>query len=60
VPSVLEHSAFLLKNDVFASGLLVGVVNEYDLQRILQRFCTSSTCVSAPGEMLQQASDAAR
>lgn len=36
MPSLLEHSPLLLKNGVFPSGLLVGVVNEYDLQRTLR------------------------
>jgi hypothetical protein len=41
MPGVFEHFAFLLKNDVFSTGLLVGVVNQYDLQRILQQLVTS-------------------
>jgi hypothetical protein len=33
VAGVFEHLPLLLKNRVLPSGLLVGVVNQYDLQR---------------------------
>jgi hypothetical protein len=36
MPGVFEHLPLLLKNGVFPSGLLVGVVNQYDLQSFLR------------------------
>jgi hypothetical protein len=35
MPGFLEHLGFLLENDVFAPGLLIGVMNEEYFQRKL-------------------------
>jgi hypothetical protein len=37
VSGLLQHVLLLLKNNVFTSRLLIGIVNEYDLHGILQR-----------------------
>jgi hypothetical protein len=41
VAGMFQHLPFLLKDRILPSGLLVGVVNQYDLQRILRSWCTS-------------------
>jgi hypothetical protein len=38
MPGFLEHLGFLLENDVFAPGLLIGVMNEEYFQRKLSPF----------------------
>jgi hypothetical protein len=55
---MFQHLPFLLKDCIFPSGLLVGVVNQYDLQRILrsvfrscaakERCCLYRTMRSSP------------